>query len=544
VPQIEERKQHQARLLHQLNNIQVPQNKPGQARNRVSWRAAGCVCAHCSCCCRCAMLRASWLLRAPPVTRQALALTAATSSVPDTAAVCRVIAVALLPLQYASPPPPRAAAAPAAAPPAPAAAPPPQQLPPPPQPVSQPPPQRSPPPPFMPPRPPAQKVLDRMPPVAQPAPSAPAPAFAQQVLAPVPQQQLMRPPAQQPAWPQRQQPGGAPQPPPQEEEPEPQPDDGAEAAPPGEPPLAGENVMNIVMVGAECAPWSKTGGLGDVMGALPKAFARRGHRIMVVAPRYENYPDAWETGLRRLFRVMNQDVEVGYFHAFVDGVDYVFVDHPCFHARAKDMYGGERAEIQFRYALLCKAALESVWHVPCGGVIYGDNNTVFVANDWHTALLPVYLQVRRAFLGGGGGGGGVVFGGPWCLGPVAGSCRRCRAAAAQLRAATPGPLRALCRPCAPNNPPAPPPRPRPTPGALPRLRADDVRALRVCHPQHGAPRPRPLHRVRAAGAARALLRGLPAVRPHRRRAHEHHEGGAAVCAPHRGRVRCACAWGG
>jgi starch synthase len=84
---------------------------------------------------------------------------------------------------------------------------------------------------------------------------------------------------------------------------------------------------------------------------------------------------------------------VGYFHAFLDGVDYVFVDHPSFHSRAKDIYGGERQEIQFRCALLCKAALESVWHVPCGGVIYGDNNTVFIANDWHTALLPVYLQV-------------------------------------------------------------------------------------------------------------------------------------------------------
>lgn len=85
---------------------------------------------------------------------------------------------------------------------------------------------------------------------------------------------------------------------------------------------------------------------------------------------------------------------MGYFHAYLDGVDYVFVDHPSFHFRAKDIYGGERQEIQFRCALLCKAALESVWHVPCGGAIYGDNNTVFVANDWHTALLPVYLQVR------------------------------------------------------------------------------------------------------------------------------------------------------
>jgi hypothetical protein len=109
----------------------------------------------------------------------------------------------------------------------------------------------------------------------------------------------MEPPAPEPYWQQQQQ-----------VDVEVMADDGLEPAPPEEPPLAGENVMNIVMVGAECAPWSKTGGLGDVMGALPKAFARRGHRVMVVAPRYEIYDDAWETGIRRLFRVCNQDVEV------------------------------------------------------------------------------------------------------------------------------------------------------------------------------------------------------------------------------------------
>lgn len=46
------------------------------------------------------------------------------------------------------------------------------------------------------------------------------------------------------------------------------------------------------------------------MGALPKALARRGHRTMVIAPRYANYDDAWETGVRRVFKVFNQDVEV------------------------------------------------------------------------------------------------------------------------------------------------------------------------------------------------------------------------------------------
>ncbi|KAK4393117.1 Granule-bound starch synthase 2, chloroplastic/amyloplastic [Sesamum angolense] len=106
------------------------------------------------------------------------------------------------------------------------------------------------------------------------------------------------------------------------------------------PPLAGVNVMNIILVAAECAPWSKTGGLGDVAGALPKALARRGHRVMVVAPRYSNYPEAQDSGVRKRYKV--------------DG--------------------------------------QVPWYVPCGGVCYGDGNLVFIANDWHTALLPVYLK--------------------------------------------------------------------------------------------------------------------------------------------------------
>eukprot|EP00891_Asterochloris_glomerata_P009947 jgi/Astpho2/9947/fgenesh1_pm.00152_%23_19_t len=152
--------------------------------------------------------------------------------------------------------------------------------------------------------------------------------------------------------------------------------------------------MSVVMVGAECAPWSKTGGLGDVMGALPKALARRGHRVMVCAPRYREYAEGWETGVRRIFRIFNSDQEVGYFHGYHDGVDYVFIDHPCFHHLGENIYGGERLAIAFRCALLCKAALEAVWHVPCGGAAYGDSNLVFIANDWHTALLPVYLQAH------------------------------------------------------------------------------------------------------------------------------------------------------
>nr|BAK03716.1 predicted protein [Hordeum vulgare subsp. vulgare] len=157
-------------------------------------------------------------------------------------------------------------------------------------------------------------------------------------------------------------------------------------------PLAGENVMNVVVVAAECSPWCKTGGLGDVAGALPKALAKRGHRVMVVVPRYGDYEEAYDVGVRKYYKAAGQDMEVNYFHAYIDGVDFVFIDAPLFRHRQQDIYGGSRQEIMKRMILFCKAAVEVPWHVPCGGVPYGDGNLVFIANDWHTALLPVYLK--------------------------------------------------------------------------------------------------------------------------------------------------------
>ena len=162
------------------------------------------------------------------------------------------------------------------------------------------------------------------------------------------------------------------------------------------PPLCAEK-LNVVVVASECAPFAKTGGLGDVAKALPKALQRRGHRVMVVMPRYENYEGAFDTTVRVRFNIMGEDTEVGYFHMHKDGIDTVFIDHPAFHAVAGDIYAGDRRAANFRNAMLCQAAIEAVWHVPCDdadGVPkpYGDSDLVYMANDWHTSLLPVYLQ--------------------------------------------------------------------------------------------------------------------------------------------------------
>lgn len=149
---------------------------------------------------------------------------------------------------------------------------------------------------------------------------------------------------------------------------------------------------SIVFVASECAPWSKTGGLGDVMGALPKALAARGHRVMVVVPRYAPYIEAIDTGKRHTI----MGTEIGYFHHIHKDVDYVFVDHPSF-PRPGGLYSdqfGTYGDNQYRFTLLTLAALEAPLVLPMGEKgLYGQD-VMFMANDWHTALLPVYLAAK------------------------------------------------------------------------------------------------------------------------------------------------------
>ncbi|KAK4769202.1 hypothetical protein SAY86_027352 [Trapa natans] len=126
--------------------------------------------------------------------------------------------------------------------------------------------------------------------------------------------------------------------------------------------------MGIVFVGAEVGPWSKTGGLGDVLGGLPPALAARGHRVMTVSPRYDQYRDAWDTCVLVDIQVGNRVERVRFFHCYKRGVDRVFVDHPMFLEKVWGKTGskiyGPRAGLdykdnQLRFSLLSLAALEA-----------------------------------------------------------------------------------------------------------------------------------------------------------------------------------------
>lgn len=86
---------------------------------------------------------------------------------------------------------------------------------------------------------------------------------------------------------------------------------------------------NVIFVTAEATPYSKTGGLGDVCGSLPIAFATRGHRVMVVSPRYLNgsqddkYACASDLEKHINLSCFQGEQEVVYFHEYRAGVDWV-----------------------------------------------------------------------------------------------------------------------------------------------------------------------------------------------------------------------------
>ena len=151
--------------------------------------------------------------------------------------------------------------------------------------------------------------------------------------------------------------------------------------------------MHIAFVASECVPFSKTGGLADVVGALPRALAAAGHQVSVFTPRYRltRVPDE---------HTVAQSVTVPFddryrFCSIVEGTGYpgvrfFFVDYPPFFDR-DGLYGtasGDFPDNAERFALFCRAVLEAskVLGVP----------DIFHCHDWQSALVPILLKTQYA----------------------------------------------------------------------------------------------------------------------------------------------------
>jgi len=154
-----------------------------------------------------------------------------------------------------------------------------------------------------------------------------------------------------------------------------------------------------MMVSSEASPWAKSGGLADVVGALPAALARLGHPVSVVIPRYMHAAAApAQRVIERLpIRLGWAQYDVDVWEMKQDGVITYFVEHAGLYGRA-GLYGdiyGEFRDNHIRFALLAKAALEISRRRFRADVFHG--------HDWQAGLLPVYLHessgIDPAFLG-------------------------------------------------------------------------------------------------------------------------------------------------
>jgi starch synthase len=141
--------------------------------------------------------------------------------------------------------------------------------------------------------------------------------------------------------------------------------------------------MEILFVASEVAPWSKTGGLGDVAGALPRALAARGHRVAVVTPRYGGI-DPRARGLKRLPHGLWAGGH-GFALYRADGPAPVyFVEHEHFFGHRRGLYnehGRDFLDNAERFAFFTRAALS----VPR---VVGLAPDIVHVHDWQTALAP------------------------------------------------------------------------------------------------------------------------------------------------------------
>ena len=149
--------------------------------------------------------------------------------------------------------------------------------------------------------------------------------------------------------------------------------------------------VSILMVGSEALPFSKTGGLADVLGALPLALGRLGHRVTLVTPKYRG---VHAQGASRTIQVTGVGGAVAETRTIevplAENVRAVLVDRPELYDR-DSLYGagGDYPDNPRRFAFLCQAALEFA-------IQAGETFDILHAHDWQAGLAPVYLRTRYA----------------------------------------------------------------------------------------------------------------------------------------------------
>ncbi|UCD05961.1 MAG: glycogen synthase GlgA [candidate division WOR-3 bacterium] len=138
--------------------------------------------------------------------------------------------------------------------------------------------------------------------------------------------------------------------------------------------------MKVIFVASESVPHAKTGGLADVVGALPHSLANAGIDAQIILPRYKGLggKKEWSAQLK-----MDGNHRVDYYRQD----NFVFVDHPDFYRR-DGLYGdssGDFTDNCERFTFFCKAAMLA---------IEKESYDIVHCHDWQSGLVPLYMKIK------------------------------------------------------------------------------------------------------------------------------------------------------
>ncbi|MFA4992208.1 MAG: glycogen/starch synthase, partial [Candidatus Omnitrophota bacterium] len=149
--------------------------------------------------------------------------------------------------------------------------------------------------------------------------------------------------------------------------------------------------MKILFISPEVFPFAKTGGLADVVGALPEAIAKKGHDSSVILPLYQLVrkngfkPSLFKKNIP--LRINNREDTFNLYFLKHNGADVYFIEKNEYYDR-EQLYGtpqGDYPDNAFRFSFYAKAIIASIPHIGKQDVIH--------CNDWQSGLLPLYIRL-------------------------------------------------------------------------------------------------------------------------------------------------------
>jgi len=148
--------------------------------------------------------------------------------------------------------------------------------------------------------------------------------------------------------------------------------------------------LKIVSIASEVAPFSKTGGLADVAGSLPKAIKRLGHEVMVITPLYGQIIDTKAYDLKLIYEnvkvYLNSEdhVQVNYWRGYLmKNLPIYFIENKKYFSGRKNIYGSTHENARFLIFDVAALKLISLLKFPAD---------IVHCHDWHTGLIPFYLK--------------------------------------------------------------------------------------------------------------------------------------------------------